>query len=434
MLTFEPIPPTYTVLRRNVRDNLGTSSAASGELATVLDWSGDGDDEDAGRQIPDRTRGQLAGPPDAGGDSRNRDGDGRDGGDRDDGNASARGSDTTATAPNAASSVPKSETSPSSTFPEAPAACLSQSSSPYRSSSSPLSSSSASSSSSPLPPSPSPASGSVWAYNCGVSDGSQPSARFTFYPRAAGWSTMHPDDAETADNVKRFVESTLQDGGGSGGDGGGGGLEKTPLASFGKWLLRAIHSGEDRCDRQGRGDGGGGVNGDVEGGLGDGSVDGGSSKIGGGGGGVFAAAAQAVKWAARLLFTSVMGLILKRLLGAQREFDCPLVTVSDIIDSHGLGATEAGADDSLRRGGGVGLLKVDVERAELAVLRGVKPSDWPLIRQVAMEVHDAANGGAELAAVIALLVDVGGFQPGRVVVEQPPGLEGSTLWNLYARR
>jgi hypothetical protein len=66
-----------------------------------------------------------------------------------------------------------------------------------------------------------------------VSDGSEPSARFTFYPRAAGWSSMHPDDSETAANLTQFVEATLradggnsEDGsstGGGGGSGGGGG-------------------------------------------------------------------------------------------------------------------------------------------------------------------------------------------------------------------
>ena len=43
--------------------------------------------------------------------------------------------------------------------------------------------------------------GAVWAYNCGASDGTESSAKFTFYPHAAGWSTMSPDDVETADNV-----------------------------------------------------------------------------------------------------------------------------------------------------------------------------------------------------------------------------------------
>jgi hypothetical protein len=36
----------------------------------------------------------------------------------------------------------------------------------------------------------------------------------------------------------------------------------------------------------------------------------------------------------------------------------------------------------------VHLLKVDVERAELAVLQGVKAEDWPRIAQVAVEVRE----------------------------------------------
>ena len=53
-----------------------------------------------------------------------------------------------------------------------------------------------------------------------------------------------------------------------------------------------------------------------------------------------------------------------------------------------------------------------------------------------MEVHDAEGGAKELETIKALLLDPerGGFEPDRVVVEQPAGLEGSTLWNLYARR
>jgi hypothetical protein len=31
-------------------------------------------------------------------------------------------------------------------------------------------------------------------------------------------------------------------------------------------------------------------------------------------------------------------------------------------------------------------------------------------------------------------VDVGKFEEGRIVAEQPDDLEGSTLWNLYASR
>ena len=45
------------------------------------------------------------------------------------------------------------------------------------------------------------------------------------------------------------------------------------------------------------------------------------------------------------------------------------------------------------------LLKVDVEGAELSVVRGIRDEHWPLIRQAALEVHDVAGRLAELRAL-----------------------------------
>lgn len=53
---------------------------------------------------------------------------------------------------------------------------------------------------------------------------------------------------------------------------------------------------------------------------------------------------------------------------------CPLVTADKIL-------AEAGIDE-------VALLKVDVEGAELEVLRGFAKSSWPRVRQVVLEGHD----------------------------------------------
>ena len=53
-------------------------------------------------------------------------------------------------------------------------------------------------------------------------------------------------------------------------------------------------------------------------------------------------------------------------------------------------------------GRSVDLLKVDVERAEKEVLEGILPSDWPKIRQVAMEVHDVDGG---LQTVVSRIAD-----------------------------
>ena len=57
----------------------------------------------------------------------------------------------------------------------------------------------------------------------------------------------------------------------------------------------------------------------------------------------------------------------KNLLDAQTE-DCRMCTVSDLIRDHALARID--------------LLKIDVEGAELDVLRGIAPEHWALIRQV----------------------------------------------------
>ena len=100
----------------------------------------------------------------------------------------------------------------------------------------------------------------VVAYNVGVSDGVADAATFTFYPRAAGWSSLEPDDAETRDNVARFAAARLALRGN--GDGDGGLLNRDakksaanasaaalhPLASLGAKLLAFAEGGDDDSD------------------------------------------------------------------------------------------------------------------------------------------------------------------------------------------
>jgi 31-O-methyltransferase len=85
----------------------------------------------------------------------------------------------------------------------------------------------------------------------------------------------------------------------------------------------------------------------------------------------------------------------------------------------------------------VDLLKVDVERAELAVLRGLAPEDWPSVRQVALEAHGGGKRGAESGGDAALgdvraLLRRAGFAD--VAAEQDAALAGTNLYNLYAVR
>ncbi len=95
------------------------------------------------------------------------------------------------------------------------------------------------------------------------------------------------------------------------------------------------------------------------------------------------------------------------------RFRCPLRTLSEIIEEQGVFRID--------------LLKVDVEKSELQVLRGIAPGHWPLLQQVVLEVHDREGS---LASVLALLRE-NGFA---VEVEQASRLSQTGIHNVYARR
>ena len=75
----------------------------------------------------------------------------------------------------------------------------------------------------------------------------------------------------------------------------------------------------------------------------------------------------------------------------------------------------------------IDLLKIDVEQAEADVLAGILDADWPLIRQVAAEVHDLDG---RLAAIVSELRGRG-FE---VETEQEPAFRDGPLHMLYAIR
>jgi len=74
----------------------------------------------------------------------------------------------------------------------------------------------------------------------------------------------------------------------------------------------------------------------------------------------------------------------------------------------------------------IDLLKINVEKSELDVLRGLEPRDWPTIRQMVIEVDDRENLGPIMA-----LMEQHGFE---AHVEQDPLLRDTALCYVYAIR
>ena len=99
----------------------------------------------------------------------------------------------------------------------------------------------------------------------------------------------------------------------------------------------------------------------------------------------------------------------------QQKHECAMKTVSDIVQDHSLSRID--------------LLKIDVERAELDVLLGISKTDWKLISQVVLEVHDVQG---RLEHILQLLKNTAGFTS--VTVTQDGTLTGSTLYNIYCSR
>jgi amino acid adenylation domain-containing protein/FkbM family methyltransferase len=99
-------------------------------------------------------------------------------------------------------------------------------------------------------------------------------------------------------------------------------------------------------------------------------------------------------------------------------FDCSIRTLSGVIREH---AVER-----------IDLLKIDVQRAELDVLRGIEDSDWPKVMQVVCEVHDQPG-----AATAGRLDEMRGLlerQGFAVAVEQDELLVGTDRYTLHAAR
>ena len=116
----------------------------------------------------------------------------------------------------------------------------------------------------------------------------------------------------------------------------------------------------------------------------------------------FAAKARRVEAAARPYVGTHLARLVRRLVAAlpagtlgrrvsdrvlgRRVYRCPTTTLSDVIRTRGLPRID--------------LLKIDVEGAELEVLRGVAPEHWPRVQQVVLEGHDEDGRLEEVAAIL----------------------------------
>ncbi len=96
-----------------------------------------------------------------------------------------------------------------------------------------------------------------------------------------------------------------------------------------------------------------------------------------------------------------------------QDVTCPVYTLSEIIRTH-----------QIER---IDLLKVDVEKSELAVLAGIEEDDWSKIRQIVVET---SKDGDRLTQVTALLERHGYM----VAVERDTMLQEADLYNVYALR
>ena len=96
------------------------------------------------------------------------------------------------------------------------------------------------------------------------------------------------------------------------------------------------------------------------------------------------------------------------------SIECPLTSVSDII-----------RENRIER---IHLLKIDAEKSELGILRGIEGAHWPLIEQIVIEVHDRTRAAVQF---IEEQLKQRGFHCS--VVEERL-LEHSGLFNIYATR
>jgi len=94
-------------------------------------------------------------------------------------------------------------------------------------------------------------------------------------------------------------------------------------------------------------------------------------------------------------------------------YSCKLTPLSNIFKQHNIKTVD--------------FLKVDVQKLEMQVLKGVTDDHWPLIKQVVVEVHDHENRVNEVAEFLST-------RDFNVVVEQDHLYRGSDIYMVYGLR
>ncbi|TDI28261.1 MAG: FkbM family methyltransferase [Acidobacteria bacterium] len=120
-----------------------------------------------------------------------------------------------------------------------------------------------------------------------------------------------------------------------------------------------------------------------------------------------------MRWIPAFIRSPILDLALKRTLRGE-NITCQMQTMSQFI-----------REREIER---IDFLKIDVEKAEMDVLRGIDIDDWGKIRQMVIEVHDFDD---RLSTITALLRRHGLT---RITVEQPVTNASSNIYTVFAMR
>ena len=207
--------------------------------------------------------------------------------------------------------------------------------------------------------------------NEAVGDGKVDTISFTSFPNAAGWSTAIEDEGETLANVVEYATALI--------------IKHAPKFLMLRALARFVLEKN-----------------------------------------LFFVKSAVIK--------SICFFVVKWLSRGKKVETVPCVTLSDAIFND-----KGEKEDEKRKGTNsnnkkkINLLKIDVERYELAVLAGIRDEDFPNIDAIVLEVHDGEDNTG-VRRVVDVLHQRGKFPLENVEVVQPEHLKGSTLYNVFAFR